>query len=471
MTDSPNQGGFALRYINVLFCPAFVLIPLSPSVSGREVGKIVAVFIFGYLIVFAFTAYLTRGLQYLFGTSKRGMTERGDELGGPHEDIPLATIHELSGPPTPGESNVPTPSESIPPTPGESVTTSMVPLLDSNDLANELQEPLRAQDPASITGTGGPPTHEHVPGSTSWMYRQEGLPLNRAQEWATIVNARIDVYTYMMILFLIGLPIYLATNYAMPAQLSLNVLAYFLALKLPPNWRRFLHPALVASVVTICGIYILAMCRGDDFHDGLLAYQTKTKYQQLFSGKTDLPKPGAGDFLSSILDVSIVALALPMYQYRQELKRSFFPIIIPTISIAIASLFGYPYLCHAIGISPGRSLSFPSRSLTLALATPATQNLGGDLSLVAVLCILSGIMGVLIGPQLLDLLKIPQDDYITRGVTLGGNSSALATALLLVTDPRAAAFSSLAMGLFGTITVAMTSVPSLADVIARLAGK
>lgn len=278
--------------------------------------------VFGYLIVFAFTAYLTRGLQYLFGTSKRGMTERGDELGGPHEDIPLATIHELSGPPTPGESNVPTPSESIPPTPGESVTTSMVPLLDSNDLANELQEPLRAQDPASITGTGGPPTHEHVPGSTSWMYRQEGLPLNRAQEWATIVNARIDVYTYMIILFLIGLPIYLAMNYAMPAQLSLNVLAYFLALELPPNWRRFLHPALVASVVTICGIYILAMCRGDDFHDGLLAYQTKTKYQQLFSGKTNLPKPGAGDFLSSILDVSIVALALPMYQYRQELKRS-----------------------------------------------------------------------------------------------------------------------------------------------------
>jgi hypothetical protein len=36
--------GFALRYFNVLFCPAFVLIPLSPSVSGREVGKIVLVF-------------------------------------------------------------------------------------------------------------------------------------------------------------------------------------------------------------------------------------------------------------------------------------------------------------------------------------------------------------------------------------------------------------------------------------------
>lgn len=256
--------------------------------------------------MFTFTAYLTRGLQALFGTSKRGMTERAEELGGPHEDIPLSTIQE----------------QTEPPTPGESVAASTAPLLDPDDLANELQAPLRAQDPASITGTGGPPTHEHIIGSTSGTHRQDGLPLTRAQTWATIVNARIDVYTYTVILFLVGLPVYLVTNYAMPAQLSLNILAYFLALELPPTWRRFLHPALVASVITVSGIYVLAVCRGDDFRDGLLAYQTKTRYQQLFAGKTNLPKPGAGDFLSSVLDVSIVALALPMYQYRQELKRS-----------------------------------------------------------------------------------------------------------------------------------------------------
>lgn len=35
------------------------------------------------------------------------------------------------------------------------------------------------------------------------------------------------------------------------------------------------------------------------------------------------------------------------------------------------------------------------------------------------------------------------DDYVTRGVTLGGNSSAIATALLLRSDPRAAAMSSM----------------------------
>lgn len=62
------------------------------------------------------------------------------------------------------------------------------------------------------------------------------------------------------------------------------------------------------------------------------------------------------------------------------------------------------------------------------------------------------------------------DDYVTRGVTLGGNSSAIATALLLLSDPRAAALSSLSMSLFGIITVVLTSVPPIVTAIRSLVG-
>lgn len=62
------------------------------------------------------------------------------------------------------------------------------------------------------------------------------------------------------------------------------------------------------------------------------------------------------------------------------------------------------------------------------------------------------------------------DDYVTRGVTLGANSSAVATALLLRTDPRAAALSSLSMSLFGTITVLFTSIPPIANAVRSLVG-
>ncbi len=83
---------------------------------------------------------------------------------------------------------------------------------------------------------------------------------------------------------------------------------------------------------------------------------------------------------------------------------------------------------------------------------------------------MSGILGVLVGPWALRKLLIPEDDYVTRGVALGGNSSAIATALLLGRDPRAAALSCLSMSVFGTVMVGLTSVPAVVRVVGGLVG-
>jgi putative effector of murein hydrolase len=194
----------------------------------------------------------------------------------------------------------------------------------------------------------------------------------------------------------------------MPIQLTFNVLAYFAALALPARWRQFLHPVLVSSAITVLGIWILGLVRGDNLDDILGAYKTGTSYLDLWHGKKHLRAPGAGDIFGSVLDASIVALALPMFQYRKELRLHFFAIVIPNVAISVGSLFGYPVLCYAIGISSKRSLAFAARSLTLALATPAVSNIGGDLNTVAALAIMSGILGVLIGQRMLQWLKIPE---------------------------------------------------------------
>ncbi|KAG4256963.1 hypothetical protein FPRO06_09264 [Fusarium proliferatum] len=136
----------------------------------------------------------------------------------------------------------------------------------------------------------------------------------------------------------------------------------------------------------------------------------------------------------------------------------------------VGSLLAYPPLCYACGISAARSLAFASRSLTLALAVPATDNLGGDVNTAAALAIISGILGAVLGARILRWLRVPEDDYVTRGVTLGVNSSAIATSVLLRTDPRAAALSSLSMSLFGTITVLFTSIPPAAAFVRGLVG-
>jgi len=55
---------------------------------------------------------------------------------------------------------------------------------------------------------------------------------------------------------------------------------------------------------------------------GLQEYRTQTPYTQyVFGPRENLPPPGAGDLLATVLDVSIVALAIPMFHHRAELKR------------------------------------------------------------------------------------------------------------------------------------------------------
>lgn len=348
------------------------------------------------MVIFAATAYLVRGLQLVLGSSKRTLTERAEELGAEDDGIPLAEQHIRSR------------QESA-------VTLTHTPESYSlaEDLANDLIAPQRTQDPALVRGTGGPPESDNPAQSTSTVREvtQTPLPLTRPQRWAFFINSNFDRIIYSIIFLFIGLPIYYATGYALPAQLSFNILAYFAALSIPPKWKQFLHPVLVSSAITILGTWILGLIRGDTLHEILGVYKTGTNYLSLWRGEKGLSKPGAGDIFSSVLDAAIVALALPMYNYRGELKRHFFAIVIPNVAISIGSLFGYPALCYAIGISSQRSLAFAGRSLTLALATPAVRNLGGDVSTVAALAIMSGIMGVLIGSRMLQWLRIPEGEF------------------------------------------------------------
>lgn len=324
------------------------------------------------MVMLAITAYIVRGLQLLLGSSKRAITERAEEMGAESDEIPLAETR---------------PPSILPP----SLTPSTLTL----------------PAPSLAPGSTNPPSPPPEP-VAPLQPPQTPLPLTRPQRWAAKLNPYLDTIVYLVIFLFIGLPIYYATSYAMPAQLTLTVLFYFLACSIPPTYRRFLHPVLVASALTILGVWVLGAIRGDTLKEVLGSYKRGAGYLAFWHNTKGLSAPGAGDIFASILDASIVALALPMYNYRSELKRHFFAIVVPNVTLAVLTLFIYPPLCFSIGITPARSLSFAARSLTLALAIPATENLDGDVNTVAALAITSGILGALIGNRLLRLLRIPK---------------------------------------------------------------
>ncbi|ORY60762.1 LrgB-like family-domain-containing protein [Pseudomassariella vexata] len=440
--------GWSLRWINVFFSPSFVLLPLSPPIGAVEVFKIIAVFVVGYLVGMAVTAYMVRGLQVALGTSKRAMTERAEELGAESDDIPMSVT------PRGGETPTPLTISAVP-----SSTNMLLQPPPTSRAPSQASSQARSEELAPEASSEANGVLEHVPSLSS----QAPEPSSRSALWAAELTSRLPALIYLSIFLFVGIPIYYVLDYAMPMQLSFAVLTYLGALSIPSNWRQYLHPVLVSALFTAIGLWILALIKGGTLTTALTEYKTGAKYLALWEGDHNLP--GAGDIFSSVLDVSIVALALPMFQYRRELRQHFFAIVVPSIVMSIGSLFAYPYISCIIGISAERSLAFASRSLTLALAIPATDSLGGDPYTVAAVAITSGIFGALFGQKILALFRIPEDDYVTRGVTLGANSSAIATAMLLRSDPRAAALSSLSLSIFGTITVLFAAIPIIANTV------
>lgn len=307
----------------------------------------------------ALAAYLTRTIQLLHGPSKRAQT-RADE----GDSIPLTTAVE-------------TQPNSLP--------------------ASRPQTPpqLRLQD------------HHHggsLPETTTEMLRHltQDPPLTpRAERWAAVLAAHVDTVTYVLLLFFVGVPIYYTTHSPLVLHLTLTILSYKTSTSLPIRYQTYLHPVLTTSLLTILTIYLFAITKLHPLSQALQTYRTSSKY---WTPST----PGAADILATLLDASITSLALPMFTHRQQLYHHYPSILIPSISISIGSLLAYPPLCTALGIGPERSLAFASRSLTLALAAPATENLGGDGRTAAALAIVSGIVGVVFGPWILGFLRIPE---------------------------------------------------------------
>lgn len=383
------------------------------------------------------TAYMTRTLQLLTGSSKRhAHVERAEEGGSPpngnEPDIPIS--RQITPPQTPQNANFQSTSES------DGWDSSRIA---SNVAIDKLQAPpalytsseqnssttlnlgQSSHDPILVTGlrSGATPraTATSIPNSSTnsntsaearrgSFYRQTPIPPPRSQRWGTYMAAKLDWFLYGGVALCVGLPVYYATGYAMPLHLCITILSFYITLTLPLSWKRFLHPVLVSAFLSAMILWVIGLTRHTSLPETLGEYRTEVTYLLLWEGQDKTIRPGAGDILATILDASIVSLALPMYTYRRELKQHFAAIILPNLILSIGTLFAYPILCFTIGISAERSLSFAARSLTLALARPAMENLGGDINTVSALAIISGILGALIGGKMLDFMRIPEGE-------------------------------------------------------------
>ena len=98
------------------------------------------------------------------------------------------------------------------------------------------------------------------------------------------------------------------------------------------------------------------------------------------------------------------------------------------------------------GTTAGRTpIYWKSSKMPWAVAIALSEQNGGSASLTAVLAIVAGILGAVVGPRTLTLLRVR--DQRVRGLALGVASHGIGTARMLQESRVEGAFSALAMAL------------------------
>ena len=184
-----------------------------------------------------------------------------------------------------------------------------------------------------------------------------------------------------------------------------------------------------------------------------LLWATGTDYPTYFEG---------AQFVHFLLGPATVSLAIPLYRQISRVRRSALALgasILAGSATAAGSAVG---IAWALGGSRDTLIALAPKSVTAPVAMGITEQLGGLPSLTAVLVILTGVLGAMLGPPLLTLLGVR--DWAARGVAMGTASHGIGTARALQVREVAGAFAGLAMGLNALATAL------LLPLVARLLG-
>ncbi|MBZ9556907.1 MULTISPECIES: LrgB family protein [unclassified Modicisalibacter] len=210
-------------------------------------------------------------------------------------------------------------------------------------------------------------------------------------------------------------------------SLLATLVAFYLATHLHrlAGHSTFAHPVLVAIALLI-GFLLL----------------TGIDYASYFEG---------AQFIHFLLGPATVALAIPLFDHRERVRRMLVPILVACLAgivTAVSSTLGIALL---MGAQPEVLLSLAPRSVTSPIAMGIAEQIGGIPSLAAALVLLTGSIGCTLGPWIFRWLRI--EDPSVKGFTMGLAAHGFGTAYCFASvGAMAGAFAGLAMGLTGMLT-------------------
>jgi predicted murein hydrolase (TIGR00659 family) len=169
-------------------------------------------------------------------------------------------------------------------------------------------------------------------------------------------------------------------------------------------------------------------------------YLFDISFEKYYSGAT---------LLNLLLGPCVVALAVPLYLNISAIKQHAVPLVVTLIIGSIVAVGSAVLIAYYANASQVVLLSLWPKSITSAIAMIVSENIGGIAALTASIVMITGVLGAIIGPSLMNMMGIK--DPVVRGVTLGINAHAVGTVTALEESQKTGAFAALAMSLMGIL--------------------
>ncbi|MEZ8104104.1 LrgB family protein [Vibrio cortegadensis] len=156
------------------------------------------------------------------------------------------------------------------------------------------------------------------------------------------------------------------------------------------------------------------------------------------------------EWISFLLQPAVVALAYPLYEQLPQIRANWRIIMLACGVGSVLSMLSATLIAVYFSADMTLIASLLGKSVTTPIAMEVSSHLGGEPAIAAILVLIVGLFGAIAAYPIYSLLNITHP--IAKGLTMGTVSHALGTATCAETDPKDAAFSSLALVLCGVIT-------------------
>ncbi len=208
--------------------------------------------------------------------------------------------------------------------------------------------------------------------------------------------------------------------------LGITIIAYLGALALARRVKGnpLANPVLVASIPVI-----------------LVMLATGTPHEVYQKG---------GEWLLLLLGPATVALAIPLFRNWPKVRAAAAPLLLAIgagSATAVATALGTAWV---LGAELETLISLAPKSVTTPIAMGIAQTTGGLPLLAAAIVIVTGIIGAIAGPWLLNRMGIADPE--AHGVALGTAAHGIGTARAFQEGEETGTFSGVAMGINGIAT-------------------